>query len=332
MRRKTFAFFAVLILIASTSSAEASKINKYFHESFDVEKGSILHLRHGDGDVTITPWDKDVLDVEVRYRAEVKAFGIGGKHQFEVEFKETGSVIHVIGREKSSSSIGFHHFKLHEYTYTIRAPEYLELNLDGDDGEVDIEDWQGKIECTLEDGDVELRNIGSSETSIDLEDGDLRIDGLKGDLLVEGEDGDVVLKDVQTQQCRIRLEDGDLTIRRSEGDFEIDLSDGEIDLDRVRAENLELSVEDGDVELDLLKVDRIDLDVRAYDGDVTVNIEPGMSAAFSLDTRDGRIRTDLPGTRDLDKGRDQVSGQIGTGEGRIRIRTVDGDVTLRESR
>jgi DUF4097 and DUF4098 domain-containing protein YvlB len=332
MRKAVFAFFAASILMASTIPAEASKIDKYFHESFDVEKGFILHLRHGDGDVIITPWDKEVLDVEVRYRAEVKAFGIGGKHQFEVEFKETGSVIHVIGREKSSSSIGFHHFKLHEYTYTIRAPEYLELNLDGDDGDVEIEDWQGKIECSSEDGDVELRNIGSSQASIDLEDGDLRIDGLKGDLLVDGEDGDVVLKDVQTPLCRIRLEDGDLTIRRSEGDFEIDVEDGHVDLDRVRAGMLEVSTEDGEVEVDLLKVDRIDLDIRAYDGDVTVNLEPGMSAAFSIDTHDGRIRTDLPGARDLDKGRDEVSGEIGTGEGRIHIRTADGDVTLRESR
>jgi DUF4097 and DUF4098 domain-containing protein YvlB len=332
MRKTVFALFAASILMASSISAEASKINKNFHESFDVEKGCMLHLRHGDGDVTITPWDKDILDVEVRYRAEAKTFGVGGRHKFDVEFKETGSVIHVLGRETSSSSIGFHHFKMHEYTYTIRAPEYLELNLDGDDGDVDIEDWQGKIECTLEDGDVDLRNIVSAETSIDLEDGDLRIDGLEGDLLVDGEDGDVVLRDARTQQCRIRLEDGDLTIKRSEGDFEINVEDGRVDLDRVRAGMLEVSTEDGEVEVDLLKVDRIDLDIRAYDGDVTVNLEPGMSAAFSIDTHDGRIRTDLPGARNLDKGRDQVSGEIGTGEGRIHIRTVDGDIRLRESR
>ena len=332
MRKTIFAFFAASILMASTISAEASKIDKYFHESFDVQKGSILHLRHGDGDVIITPWDKDVLDVEVRYRAETKMFGVGGRHRFNVEFKETGSVIHVIGKETGSSSIGFHHFKLHEYTYTIHAPEYLELNLDGDDGDVEIEDWQGNIECTLEDGDVDLRNIVSAETSIDLEDGDLRIDGLEGNLLVDGEDGDVVLRDAKTQQCRIRLEDGDLTIRRSEGEFEINVEDGHVDLDRVRAGMLEVSTEDGDVELDLLKVDRIDLDIRVYDGDVTVDLELGMSAAFSIDTRDGRIRTDLPGARDLDRERDQVSGEIGSGEGRIHIRTVDGDVTLRESR
>ncbi|UCB53067.1 MAG: DUF4097 family beta strand repeat protein [Candidatus Zixiibacteriota bacterium] len=332
MRKTVFAFFVALLLVASTISAEAREIKRYFHQSFDVEKGSILHLRHGDGDVTITPWDKDVLDVEVRYRAEARTFGIGGEHEFKVEFKETGSVVHVIGKETSSSSIGFHHYRLHEYTYTIRAPEYLELTLDGDDGDVDIEDWQGKIECTLEDGDVDLRNIVSPETNIDLEDGDLRIDGLEGDLFVDGEDGDVVLRDAKTQQCRIRLEDGDLTIRRSEGEFEINVEDGDVDLDRVRAEMLEVSAQDGDVEVDLLKVDRIDLDIRVYDGDVTVNLEPGTSAAFSIDTQDGRIRTDLPGTRDLEKGRDQVSGQIGTGEGRIYIGTVDGNVTLRESR
>jgi DUF4097 and DUF4098 domain-containing protein YvlB len=332
MRRTVFALFAAVLLMASTISAEAREIKKYFHESFDVGKGSILHLRHGDGDVTITPWDKDVLDVEVRYRAESKTFGIGGKHHFSVEFRETGSVIHVMGKEESSSSIGFHHYKLHEYAYTIRAPEYLELTLDGDDGDVDIEDWQGKIECTLEDGDIDLRSIFSGQTSIDLEDGDLRIDGLEGDLLFNGEDGDIVLRDAKTQQCRIRLEDGDVTIKRSEGEFEINVEDGDIDLDRVRARLLEVSAEDGDIELDLLKVDRIDLDIRAYDGDVTVNLEPGMSAIFSIDTHDGRIKTDLPGAQDVEKERDHTSGEIGDGEGRINIRTADGNITLRESR
>lgn len=332
MRRIAVALFLPVLLMASTLSATAREIKKDFHESFDVKEGFRLHLEHGDGDVTITSWDKDVLDVKVRYRAELKSFGIGGKHYFDVQFRQRDNVIHVIGRVKSSSSIGFRYFKRHEYTYTIRAPKYLELDLEGEDGDVEIENWQGRIDCTLEDGDVDLRDVISDRTKISIEDGDLHIDHLEGDLLVDGEDGDIVLRDAKTRQCRIRLEDGDVIIKQSEGDFEISVDDGEVNLDRVRAGMLEVSAEDGDVELDLLSVDRIDLDIRVHDGDVTVNIEPGISAAFSIDTHDGRIRTDLPSAQDVKKGRDRISGKIGEGEGRIHIRTADGNVTLRESR
>ena len=319
MRKVVFVLFISVLLMASALSAAAREIKKDFHESFDVEEGFRLHLKHGDGDVTVTPWDKDVLDVKVQYRAEVKSFGLGGKHYFDVDFREGEDVIHVIGKEESSGSIGFHHFKLYE------------LDLEGEDGDVEIENWEGEIDCTLEDGDIELQDIFAGRTQIDLEDGDLRIDHLEGDLLVDGEDGDVVLRDAKTGQCRIRLEDGDVTIRQSEGDFEIDLDDGDVDFDRVRAGMLEVSAKDGDVELNLLKVDRIDLDIRVYDGDVAVDLEPGISALFSIDTHEGRIRTDLPGARDLEEGRDHTSGEIGSGEGRIHIRTVDGNVTLRES-
>jgi DUF4097 and DUF4098 domain-containing protein YvlB len=332
MRRTLFALFIPAFLMASAISAEASKITKYFHESFDVKKGFILHLQHGDGDVTITPWDQNVLDVEVRYRAEYQTVGIGGKLEFDVEFKKTGDVIHVIGREKCSGSIGFHSHKRYEHTYTIRAPEYLELNLDGEDGDVDVENWQGNIDCTLEDGDVNLRDIFSDQTNVNLEDGDLHVDGLEGDLLVDGEDGDVVLRDAKIGKCRIRLEDGDLTIKRSRGDFEINTGDGDVTLDQVRAGMLDIRAEDGEIEVDLLKTEGIDLDIRAGDGNVTVDLESGMSTSFSIDTDEGRIKTDLPASENFEKGRRRISGEIHGGEGRIRIRTVDGNVILRESR
>jgi DUF4097 and DUF4098 domain-containing protein YvlB len=332
MKKLAFTLLVASLLIASTISARAREINKDFHKSFDVRKGVSLHLKHEDGDVTIIPWDKDVVDVEVHYRAELKSLGIGGKHDFDVEFRQSDDVIHVIGKVKSSSSIGFRYFKRYEYTYTIQAPRYLQLDLEGEDGDINIENWRGKIYCRIEDGDIDLQDIFSKKTQIRLEDGDLHVDGLQGDLLVNGDDGDIVLRECKTRLCRIDLEDGDVTIKRSEGDFEIDIEDGDITLDQVRSRMLDIRAEDGDIELDLLKVSGIDLDITADDGNVTVDLEFGISAAFSIDTDDGRIRVDLPNADFFKKRRHRISGEIHGGQGRIRIRTADGNVTLRESR
>jgi DUF4097 and DUF4098 domain-containing protein YvlB len=331
MKKVAFLLLASSLLLALAVPAEAEKINRDFHESFDVTEGVALHLKHGDGDVTITPWEKDVVDVEVHYRAEVKSVGIGGKLRFDVEFRQTKDAIYVTDNERSSGSIGFRSVKKYEHTYTIRAPKYVELDLEGEDGDVRIEKWQGKIYCDLEDGDVELEDISSPKTQIRLEDGDLNVDGLQGDLSIHGEDGDIVIRECKTSQCRMDLEDGDITIKSSEGDFEISVSDGDVALDRVRARMLDVNAEDGDLDLYLLKTDQMDADITADDGDITVDLEPGTSVAFSVVTDEGRIRTDLPDANFSSKKRRRVSGEIRGGKGRIRVRTLEGNITFRES-
>ena len=331
MKKTALSLCVFFVVLAFAVSGVAKEIKKDFHESFDVEEGFTLHLDHGDGDVTITPWYKDIVDVEVRYRADVKSVGIGGRHDFDVEFKQAGKVIHVIERIRTSGSIGYRYFKRYEYTYTIRAPQYIQLDLEGEDGDVEIRNWRARIDCISEDGDIELDDVVATEVLIDLEDGDLNIRGLQGDLVVDSEDGDVVLRDGKTPSCRISLEDGDLTIRQSEGDFEIDVEDGEVELYQIRAGMLDIRAEDGDIDADLLKTEDIDLDVATEDGDVIIDLEPGISATFSIETEEGRIRVDLPNAKDLREKRRRASGELGDGDGRIRIDTGGGDVILRES-
>lgn len=329
--RKSVLTLVVPALLIITASAAGKEISKDFHKSFDVREGYTLHLEHGDGDVTITPWNKDIVDVEVHYRAEAKTVGLGGQVHFDVEFKQGGDMIHVIEKERTTGSVGFHSFRRYEYTYDIRSPHYVKLDLEGEDGDVDIRNWRAKIDCTLEDGDIELEDIISPRTRIDAEDGDVNIDRLEGDLVVNGEDGDVELRRCETPSCRVSLEDGDVTIRQSEGDFEIDVEDGEVSLYELRAGTLEIRAYDGDLDLDLLKADDIDWDISTEDGDVTIDIEKGISAGFTIETDEGRVRVDLPSAADLRKKRNRASGELYGGKGRIRIDTSDGDVTLRES-
>jgi DUF4097 and DUF4098 domain-containing protein YvlB len=332
MKKKLVAIVALCLAVCLAGTVSAKKINKDFHKSYDVDVGAILHLRHGDGDVTITPWNKDVVDIKVKYRADSKVVGLGGRHTFDVEFRQNGNEIFVIAKEMSYNVIGFTSLREYEYTYTIQAPSYVDLDLEGDDGDVKLERWEGFVECRLDDGDVEFAYINSDETRIEMNDGNVRVDELHGDLFVEAEDGDITILNCETGLCRVRLDDGDLTIRHCRGSFDIGLEDGDVDFQRVRADKLELRMDDGDADVDLLKVDELDVDITAADGDVVVDLEPGISATFLIDTDDGGVRVNVPGATDLDKRKHRVSGQMLDGRGRIRIRTDDGSVVLRESR
>jgi len=321
--------FAVLAVM-SAAVAGAEEINREFHERFDVHAGMRLRLEHGDGDVNITPWIQDTLAVDVRYRAKASGIGWNKSTDFEVEFRQDGDTIYVIGKEPKHVTVGISAFREYEYLYSIKAPSYLELDLFGDDGDVEIEDWRGAVEMELEDGDVRLTAIEAPRTEIILEDGDLEIDGFKGELLVEAEDGDVDIFDCATERARISLDDGDLTMDRCGGSFEMRASDGDIRLTRLRAEDLEIRIDDGSVDLDLLPAEGLDLNIRAGDGDVVVDLDEGIATAFTIETRDGRIRVNAPEVGGLRKEKHRVSGQLGEGGGNILISSVDGNITLRQ--
>lgn len=332
MQKALPVYLILIILICFISVAQAKEIKKDFHESFDVNKSTRLVLKHGDGDVSIQPWNKDVLDVKVHYRAEHKSLGWGGKRDFDVNFKQKGDRIEVTGIETSSGFAGVQYSNTHEYTYTIRAPKYIELILDGDDGDVEIMGWTGDIECDLDDGDIELSGIEADETRIRLEDGDIRIEEQHGRLMIDGADGNVKISDSKVFPCTISLEDGDIHIEDSQGDFKIEVDDGNIIMRGVDSKAIEIEGEDGDVEIELVDSEEINMDIRTDDGDVTVILSPRVSAVFRIDVDDGGIDVDLSSAKISGKKRHWISGEIRGGAGEINIQTEDGDVELKESR
>jgi DUF4097 and DUF4098 domain-containing protein YvlB len=325
MKLRSLALFAALLALAVAAPALAEKIEKDFRESFDVAPGHRLDLRHGDGDVTITPWDKDVLDIEVRYRAQHTGFST--KSSFEVEFRQSGDNVVVQEKEGVQVSVGF--LRTYEHQYTIRAPRYLALELKGDDGDVEIEGFEGGLEARIEDGDMTLRGL-RGRTVVELEDGDVEIEDLDGDLTLTAEDGDVRIADSATGAAKISLEDGDLTVLDSAGSFNLRSSDGDLRLERVRARRLLVRTDDGGLEAALLDAGEFDLDVRTGDGQVVLDLDPAISASFTIRTGDGSIRVDLPGVVEMAKENGRASGRIGDGSGRIEISTDDGRVVLRE--
>ncbi len=326
--------FLPLLIMAATASAEPARcmeIKKDFHESFKVENGCTLRLKHGDGEVTIRKWDKEMIDIEIHYLAEYKSIG-SGKRDFNVEFEQKNNIVEVTGREKSSTAIGFQIFNVKEYTYTVHAPDYIALDLTGEDGSVDIDEWKGNIEMDMSDGDITLTDSRVAVTKIRSEDGDVDVENHEGNLDITVEDGSLNILGSRMPGCVVRNEDGIVSVRDSEGDFDIEISDGNIDLYRVKAGSIDILAEDGDVDIELINTSAIDMDIRTLDGDVEVRLEEGVSAVFTIDADEGMIRTDLPSAGNIQKGKHWLSGKLLDGKGNIRIRTEDGNVTVRQIR
>jgi len=335
MKKYQFENFIFLSTFIVSFSLFSQEIDRDFHKNFDVDKGAILHLEHGDGNVTVTPWNKDEVDVTVRYRAEFKTIGIGGgRRDFDVEFRQSGDDVYVIGKEKGRGgvTIGVHTSRRFEYTYKIKAPSYMELDFKGDDGDIEISDWESNVLCNLDDGDIELKDVFCERTKIKSDDGKIHITNLTGELFVNADDSDISLYECEMSDCNFEGDDGEIRLNNCKGSFNIQVDDGDIRFKKVQTKELQIKVDDADIDLDLLKTDRIDLYVLSDNGNVLIDLERGISATFSVDTDDGRIRVNLPNVDEYDEGRHHKSGEIYGGKGKIRIRTSDGDVTLNEKR
>ena len=321
-----FLFFCGLGLVA------AEEINKNFHQSFNVKEGDSLCLRFGDGDVTVVPWEKDVIDVSVRYRADIDVAGIrlGGRNDFDVEFRQSGNTVYVTAKEPSSGAIGFYNKKVYEYVYEIHSPGTVRLDLEGDDGDVMIENWRAEVECRVDDGDIHLKNIAGGRTDVRTDDGDVTIDTLSGELTITIDDGDVILTACDLGSCRVDGEDGEVKIRQSKGSFDITVDDGNVIMERIEARGLHISAAEGNIEVDLLAGPALDAELKTEDGDIEINLEKGFSVSFHVSADDtDNIRLDLTGIESFKEDRYGKSGSINGGTGRMRVRTDDGDVTIR---
>lgn len=331
MRAGSVAVLAALAVVALTVAAGAREIDRDFHRSFDVSKGFRLDLRHGDGDVTITPWEKDVIDVSVRYRADISRIGFGGDPDFDVEFKEGDDYVSVIGRVTPAGPSVMLVVNRYEYTYTISAPSYVVLDLEGDDGDVEVTGWRADIDCMIDDGDVTLHDVVNERTRVAFEDGDVTISSLTGELRLSGDDGDIDLTDCETTTTKIRLFDGDVTAARCSGEFSVDADDGDIVLDLMRSASVRARTEDGDVEIDLGVPEVSDVDVGTDDGSVTVTLAPGSKFSFLVTMDDGDVRVSVPERDEYEEDDHSVSGVVRGGGGHVRVRTEDGHVLIREA-
>lgn len=325
MALATVVFAALFVCLP----AAARVIDKDYHETFDAEQGTKLLLFHGDGDVTITPWDRDVIDVKVRYHAEVTSVGIGKEVDFSVDFKQTGDTIVVRGHEGGTAGIFFFRsMSEYAYTYTVSAPSYVILELRGDDGDVEVSGWRADIDCVLDDGDLDLDDVVAARVEIGIEDGDVRLTELTTNLDLRGDDGDVVISGGTFEHGLLSIEDGDIDVMDSAGDFEISVDDGDIDFARVAVANMDVRGNDGDVDLDVTIEPETHIAVSTDDGDVTMRLSGELSFDYLITMDDGDVDVYLDDATDTEADEHRVSGTVGAGEGNVRVRTSDGDVTI----
>ncbi|MEJ2055471.1 MAG: DUF4097 family beta strand repeat-containing protein [Calditrichaceae bacterium] len=323
-------YFIIFIFCMLAGSAGFGRsISKDFHESFRVKSGDKLYLNHGDGNVNISSWDKNIVDIEVHFSADIFSLG-SDDYDFDIEFEQRDNEITVKEKSGTLHHIGVRGFSIDRYEYLIHAPAYLILDLNGNDGDVNIRDMNADINSRLSDGDIEFTNISADIIALDMEDGSLDMNKISGDLNITLDDGDATITEYTGKLCRIDIEDGRLEINHASGNFDVSSDDGTMNMQHLTADKINASSGDGDIYIDLIRSDKSDIDISTDDGKVIIDLNAAISAKIEVKTDDGKIEADFSNPEYERKKDSYYYCKINGGDGRIEINTRDGDIILRE--
>ena len=283
----------LLSICLAVGTASAVEIREDIQETFDVSPGAILELHHGDGNLTLTPWDQDRVEFRIIYQADIVKLGFGARPDFDVIFHHSGNRVLAKEEVRGTTTFGFYSRHTITYTWEIKAPPWVTLEIHGDDGDVRITGWREDMELWIDDGDLVLDDIAAGHIGISLDDGDFEGNDIKAALQIVSDDGDVHITGLTGPEMELASDDGD-----------IDLSFEGPAPDRLK--------------------------VATDDGDVWIRFPGTASFAYDIRTDDGRIRLNLPGDRRQDIPADggRISGAVGGGAGSVIIHTDDGNVEL----
>ncbi|OGF66883.1 MAG: hypothetical protein A2Y62_01415 [Candidatus Fischerbacteria bacterium RBG_13_37_8] len=157
--------FSAILLIAADNSKEIT--NK-----FTVTTGSYLLLENVNGDVVITSWNKNEIDVKAKLRANneealsntnLKMEQVGNEVRIEVKYKE-------FNKDGFWAFIKYLKHMGHGANATvdfdIKVPAYLHLkSIDTVNGDVRISKVSGNVNVETVNGEIELVEVGKRVTA-----------------------------------------------------------------------------------------------------------------------------------------------------------------------
>ena len=193
------------------------------------------------------------------------------------------------------------------------------------------------VELATDDGDITIENI-NGDIDIKTDDGSLSLARITGDIKIRSNDGSVTIQDLNTDgklprddgRIDIQTDDGRVTLLRIVGDIKVRSNDGS-----TRAEDItgDVNIQTDDGRITVVYAEKAGgiciVSLVTDDATIDFSAPADFSASAEIITDDGAINTDLPIKVTGKLGKSGIKGTIGTGEGKLYIKTNDGSIRIR---
>jgi hypothetical protein len=321
----TFISFVLISLVAAGPilSYEATSSET---KTFDLKPDGDVIIICDDGFIHVKTWNKDEVKMVMTKgaRANTKANAMEKLERIELDIEHASSRLYV--REVQSREDNQFSFwdlfdpdqwsRLNNSTwidFELTVPVQCNLRLETDEGDIEVSRLKGNIEIETDEGDVELNAIEFDDMIVTLDEGDLYCSELSAP------DGRV---NIETDEGRVRIENADLD------KLMVECDEGDVSIRKLRARIIDVDSDEGDLEFEFEMTSNGRYGIFTDEGDVEILIPSSSSAELTLETDDGRIRTDFGLAIDRGDDGERVREVIGRGDARLEVYSDDGNISL----
>jgi DUF4097 and DUF4098 domain-containing protein YvlB len=275
MKNKMFFFVLVLVLISTLIFAQdLKKVGRYYvaeiEKKFDVSKGGNLVMEDIRGDVHITTWNKNVVQIN-----ETRKMDVYTEHEAKAVLKDLTSVYKKSGNTVKVGAEGSYRSYMSS-KFKIVVPTEFNVDVGTKGGDVSVADLQGEVKLKTSGGDLDVKRI-DGVVSAKTSGGDVIVEKTTKDVTVKTSGGDIELIDVEGE-VTAKTSGGDIEVKNNKAKVIAKTSGGNIELTNVGAE-VDAHTSGGDI---IVNGSKGSLGVSTSGGDIELkNIQDVINAKTS---------------------------------------------------
>lgn len=267
------------------------------HKTLDADASSEVRIINTSGNIVVDGWSRNEVDLEADLDDGVK----------ELIFERHGKEIVIEVKLDQSRD------RTQGTDLVVKIPQGSSLSVESVSADATVRDVRGRLDMNSVSGDIDA-TVFESNVQTESVSGDVGIHGNGSTLRLQATtvSGDIDLDNV-TGEIRAEVVSGDITIVHSKG------------------KEVKLQTVNGDINYRSELVAGGRMDVETVNGEVDIHFDGKVSGRFEIETFNGGIdncfgpkaqRTSqyAPGY--------ELSFTEGEGDGRVTIRTLNGDLTL----
>lgn len=300
--------FVISLIALSAVTFALAREEGVRSKSFNVSKGGTVEVSTGIGDVRVSTWEKNEVNVTVE--------GLDDEDLDRVKMTQEGNMVRVIYRSRWNDGS-------RNIRFDISVPTQFNLNLNTSGGDLLVKGTlTGKIEGSTSGGSIKLGNVFGGPVDVttsggdiitgNLEGeghlrtagGDIHVGAVNGPLSVNTSGGDIQVETV-SKSLEAKTAGGDITIGDVGGEANVSTSGGSVSVGKVTG-TATLGTAGGDIEL---KGATGKVRARTSGGDVKLQ---NISGSIDAKTAGGEVEAEL----------------IPSGKGGSRLASAGGDVRL----
>jgi|WetSurMetagenome_2_1015567.scaffolds.fasta_scaffold00346_4 hypothetical protein len=347
-KSRLFASLIILFFVADSLPGQSFTEKKFINNSFKANKDITLEVSNKFGNISISPWSKD--SIEVKVEIEGTATSLEKLHKImegiDVGFAETYSLIKAETEFNQTISMLFESFKgitdkLIQYdskvqiNFSINVPRYVNMRLSNRYGDITMENCTGILRVSLANGKFTANTIDKAQ-NIELSFSEAKINSIsEGEINANfsevsiRESGNMTLKSISS---RYDLEKADRLYVDSKRDnyFIGSLSsiNGTSYFTDFRISELgkqaDLNIKFGSLRINMLNRTTDMIQLISGNSDIDLTFDPGLS--FNLEIRHSNTFLVLPEKnsrvtkKSIDDNEFITSGTIGRNPGKLNVK------------